>query len=234
MIILQLALYCALFTLMVKVGVGNNALNGLYFYPKPVQEKVYELVRRDRDRPSVGRSQPVLDHTRHGRNLIRTNLASGPEETRNPDADLDPASIRHILITHQDTDHVGALERDSELLFKDATVYIGEIENRYLTGEVRRKVFHGAYKLPMVKTDNRRTLLRDGEVLQIGDIKIECILVPGHTWGHLVYLIDDEYLLRRNMRIRPLRMTGISRTMIRRSVQETHFSERWQPNETGL
>lgn len=22
--------------------------------------------------------------------------------------------------------------------------------------------------------------------------------------------------------------------MIRRSVQETHFSERWQPNETGL
>ena len=108
--------------------------------------------------------------------------------------DLDPATIRHILITHQDTDHVGALERDSELLFKDATVYIGEIENRYLTGEVRRKVFHGAYKLPMVKTDNRRTLLRDGEVFQIGDIKIECILVPGHTWGHLVYLIDDEYL----------------------------------------
>ncbi|MBR3164594.1 MAG: MBL fold metallo-hydrolase, partial [Lachnospiraceae bacterium] len=28
----------------------------------------------------------------------------------------------------------------------------------------------------------------------IDDIKIECILVPGHTWGHLVYLIDDEYL----------------------------------------
>ena len=105
--------------------------------------------------------------------------------------DLNPAEIRHILITHQDTDHVGALERDSELLFKDAMVYIGEIENRYLTGEVRRKVLHGAYKLPMVKTDNRRTLLRDGEVFQIGDIKIECILVPGHTWGHLVYLIDD-------------------------------------------
>ena len=80
--------------------------------------------------------------------------------------DLDPASIRHILITHQDTDHVGALERDSELLFKDAMVYIGEIENRYLTGEVRRKVFHGAYKLPMVKTDNQKTLLKDGEVFQ--------------------------------------------------------------------
>jgi hypothetical protein len=33
---------------MVKIAVGNNALNGLYFYPKPVQEKVYELVLTDR------------------------------------------------------------------------------------------------------------------------------------------------------------------------------------------
>jgi len=108
--------------------------------------------------------------------------------------DIDPASIRHILITHQDTDHVGALERDSELLFRDAVIYLSEIENRYLTGEARRKVIHGLYKLPQVKTDNRKVLLSDGQILTIDGIKIECILVPGHTWGHMVYLIDDEYL----------------------------------------
>ena len=108
--------------------------------------------------------------------------------------DIDPASIRQIFITHQDTDHVGALERDSELLFRDAAVYIGEIENRYLTGETRRKVIHGLYRLPMVRTDNRKILLKDGETVRIGDIKIECILVPGHTWGHMVYLVDDGYL----------------------------------------
>ena len=108
--------------------------------------------------------------------------------------DIDPADVKHILITHQDTDHVGALERDSELLFKDATIYLSEIENRYLTGEVRRKVFYGLYKLPLVKTDNQRVLLADGQLLDIDGIKIECILVPGHTWGHMVYLIDDEYL----------------------------------------
>ena len=49
MIVLQLVLFCALFTLMVKIGVGNNALNGLYFYPKPVQKKVYELGLTDRE-----------------------------------------------------------------------------------------------------------------------------------------------------------------------------------------
>lgn len=31
---------------------------------------------------------------------------------------LDPAQIGQILITHQDTDHVGAVERDSDGLFR--------------------------------------------------------------------------------------------------------------------
>ena len=107
---------------------------------------------------------------------------------------LNPADIRHILITHQDTDHVGAVEKDSDLLFSQATLYLSEIENRYLTGEKRRKVIFGFYKLPMVYSENPRKLLKDGEVFYIEDIKIEAILVPGHTWGHLVYLIDDKYL----------------------------------------
>lgn len=48
MMVLQLVLFCAIFTLMVKLAVRGNALNGLYFYPKPVQEKVYELGLADR------------------------------------------------------------------------------------------------------------------------------------------------------------------------------------------
>ena len=55
MIIVQLILYCALFTLMVKLGVGNSALNGLFFYPKPVQDKVYVLGLTDRE--TVGRKR---------------------------------------------------------------------------------------------------------------------------------------------------------------------------------
>ena len=108
--------------------------------------------------------------------------------------DIDPADVRHILITHQDTDHIGALERDSELLFRDATVYLSEIENRYLTGEAQRKVMFGLYKLPPVKTDNPRVTLTDGQVLDFDGIRVECIFCPGHTWGHMVYLIDDAYL----------------------------------------
>ncbi len=49
MIILQLILFCSLFILMVRFGVGNNTMNALYFYPKPVQERVYELGLTDRE-----------------------------------------------------------------------------------------------------------------------------------------------------------------------------------------
>ena len=107
---------------------------------------------------------------------------------------IDPKSIRHILITHQDTDHVGAVEADSPGLFKKAKLYIGEIENRYLTGEIRRKVIYHLYKLPQVTIKNEKVLLSDGEIIDIDGIKIECFLVPGHTGGHMVYLIDDKYL----------------------------------------
>ena len=37
-IVIQLVLYCFLLWLIVKVAVGNNAINGLYFYPKAFQE----------------------------------------------------------------------------------------------------------------------------------------------------------------------------------------------------
>lgn len=107
---------------------------------------------------------------------------------------IKPSEIKHILITHQDTDHVGAVEADSPGLFRNATLYVGEIENRYLTGEKRRKVVYHLYKLPQVTIDNEKVLLADGQVFEIDGIKIEAFLVPGHTWGHMVYLIDDKYL----------------------------------------
>ena len=42
--------------------------------------------------------------------------------------------------------------------------------------------------------NNKKALLHDGQTLEIGGVRIECFLVPGHTWGHMVYLIDDKYL----------------------------------------
>ena len=107
---------------------------------------------------------------------------------------INPKEIKEILVTHQDTDHVGAIEEGSDELFSDATIYIGKVENEYLEGHKHRKVFWGLTTLPQVVIDNQKVLIEDGQVFYIGIIKVEAILVPGHTWGHLVYLIDDAYL----------------------------------------
>ena len=107
---------------------------------------------------------------------------------------INPKEIKEILVTHQDTDHVGAIEQGSDELFSDATIYIGKVENEYLEGHKHRKVFWGLTTLPQVVIDNKKVLIEDGQVFYIGNIKVEAILVPGHTWGHLVYLIDDSYL----------------------------------------
>lgn len=107
---------------------------------------------------------------------------------------INPKDIQEILITHQDTDHVGAIEKGSDGLFSESTIYIGKIENEYLEGRKKRKVFGRLVKLPQVHIENKKILVDDGQVFYIGNIKIEAFLVPGHTWGHLVYLIDDAYL----------------------------------------
>ena len=98
---------------------------------------------------------------------------------------IDPKSIHHILITHQDTDHVGAVEADSPGLFRNAKLYIGEIENRYLTGEVRRKVIYHLYKLPQVTINNEKVLLHDGGYLTLTASKSSVFSFPvihGGTW----------------------------------------------------
>ena len=50
------------------------------------------------------------------------------------------------------------------------------------------------YKLPQVAIRNEKVLLQDGQTLEIGSVRVECFLVPGHTFGHMVYLVDEKYL----------------------------------------
>lgn len=42
-ILLQLLLFCLLFTLMVRIAAIGGGINALYFYPKAVQEKAFSL-----------------------------------------------------------------------------------------------------------------------------------------------------------------------------------------------
>ncbi|MBD5152145.1 MAG: hypothetical protein HDT16_06565 [Oscillibacter sp.] len=60
MIVLQLILYCLFYMGLVKLYVGNKAVNGLYFYPKPVQERAIALGLTDAEAMDKKRKQFLL------------------------------------------------------------------------------------------------------------------------------------------------------------------------------
>ncbi|MDE6589419.1 MAG: hypothetical protein K2K53_03535 [Oscillospiraceae bacterium] len=57
MIVFQLVLFCLFYMGLVKLYVGNNAVNGLYFYPKPVQERAIALGLTDAETMDRKRKQ---------------------------------------------------------------------------------------------------------------------------------------------------------------------------------
>ncbi|MBR2088534.1 MAG: hypothetical protein IJ906_15685 [Oscillospiraceae bacterium] len=57
MLAVQLVLYCLLFTAMVRYSVRGGAVNGLYFYPKAVQVRAYEIGLTDRETVKKQRKQ---------------------------------------------------------------------------------------------------------------------------------------------------------------------------------
>lgn len=109
------------------------------------------------------------------------------------DVNVEPANITDILITHADPDHVGGIDDRGDRLFQKACVYISDIENLYLEEKATRKLLHTkAVRRPRIS--NEKKIVHDQETLNIGDIKVQCFLTPGHTKGLMCYLIDDEYL----------------------------------------
>lgn len=55
MIAAQLIIYLLVFTLMVKIAVRGNALNGIYFYPREVQKRAVEIGLIDETMMSIKR-----------------------------------------------------------------------------------------------------------------------------------------------------------------------------------
>ncbi|MCL1972513.1 MAG: MBL fold metallo-hydrolase [Endomicrobia bacterium] len=97
---------------------------------------------------------------------------------------INPDDVAAVFLTHTDSDHVGALG-----LFDKAKLYMSKEEEQMTDGRKSKILWFGT-SIP------RRDyiLLEDREIVQIGNLKIEGILVPGHTSGMTAYLINDKYL----------------------------------------
>lgn len=107
---------------------------------------------------------------------------------------VSPEKTEALFLTHADPDHAGGLDTGQKNHFGSARVYLGEIEENYLKNTYYRKKV-GPFGLKNSVTIRRGyRLLKDEAVVRIGGIKVHAYLVPGHTRGHLCYLIDDSML----------------------------------------
>lgn len=97
---------------------------------------------------------------------------------------IDPADVTTVLLTHSDSDHVGALG-----LFPDAELYMAREEEQMIDGRTAKFLWFGN-SLP--RTDY--TLIDDRQVFHVGGLKVEGILAPGHTAGMMAWLVNDSYL----------------------------------------
>ncbi len=109
----------------------------------------------------------VIACVRTGAALV-VDAAARPERIRQEVADLSPVAV---VQTHGHWDHVrawGELEADPGLPIwghpGDAELFPDEVERP----------------------------LEDGDVLEVGDLRIEVLHVPGHTEGSLLYLVRGD------------------------------------------
>ena len=96
-------------------------------------------------------------------------------------------TLHYLLETHAHADHISGSQFLKEW-FPDAHVVIGHDITKV------QRTFRTVFDLPdTFATDGSQfdRLMRDGEVLQAGALRIEAIATPGHTPACLTYKLDD-------------------------------------------
>jgi hydroxyacylglutathione hydrolase len=100
---------------------------------------------------------------------------------------IDPKKINAVLLTHTDFDHQGAID-----IFSNATIYLSKDEY-YMVKDKENRISFVPYFTNKMNFKNY-ILLNDGDELTIGERKIKCISLPGHTRGSMGFIIDSKYL----------------------------------------
>ena len=111
--------------------------------------------------------------------------------------DVEPADVRHVLVTHIHLDHAGAAGWWAQ---QGATVYVHPVGAPHLVDP--GKLLASAKRIYGDRMDtlwgdtlpapaDRVVAIEDGHVVEAGGLRIEAIATPGHASHHHVFRIDD-------------------------------------------
>lgn len=95
-------------------------------------------------------------------------------------------TVSKVFLTHGHFDHI--LQLDSYLT-KNAEVYISE-DDAFMLRDSRANA-SSLFGLPPVTSVAKPQLLKDGDIIRLGDCDINVFATPGHTEGSVCYLCDN-------------------------------------------
>ncbi len=93
-----------------------------------------------------------------------------------------------VLITHAHLDHIYALPKLKEA-FPDCKIYVGEHEKEKLTDPNKNLAAFFRFSVTIPPADH---LLRHGEHLFLAGMEFEVRHTPGHSHGHVIFVIPSE------------------------------------------
>ena len=113
-------------------------------------------------------------------------------------AGFDPASITQLMCTHAHGDHAGGAARMRDLLPNAVLCISRDVAELVRTGDEAGTsvgaakvagIYPADYRLVPCPVDRE---LVEGDRIMIGDLTLECIGTPGHSSGHLSFLLEHE------------------------------------------
>jgi hydroxyacylglutathione hydrolase len=95
--------------------------------------------------------------------------------------------VGSIIVTHAHIDHVGAV---AALADEYACPVLMHAESEPVLKQLPTQAMMMGLKFGKVPTVDRH--ISDGEVLEVGKLRLRSLYTPGHAPGHLAFYIEDE------------------------------------------